>query len=181
MAVENIWAPWRMDYIRQLDPSDLPAAAASSQSPSGCFLCDAVARASDPDAAAERFVLHHDARGLLMLNRYPYTNGHLLAAVDDHIGELGDLSVEQRAGLMELTAFGERVLRAAVNPQGINIGINLGRCAGAGLPGHLHVHILPRWSGDTNFMSAIADVRVIPQALEQSYAHLKATCDKLLS
>lgn len=108
-----------------------------------------------------------------MLNRYPYTNGHLLAAPHEHIGDISDLSPAQRSGLMELSELGGRLLRTAMQPQGLNIGMNLGRCAGAGLPGHAHMHIVPRWNGDVNFMQTIGQVRVIPQALEASYQMLK--------
>ncbi len=174
MAHANLWAPWRMAYIDALvgqEGDDAPRE-------SGCFLCEA-ARTLSEDAAAgsaaarERLVLLHDGRGLLMLNRYPYTNGHLLAAPREHVGCLSDLSPRGRADLMELTELGDRLLRAAMNPQGMNIGMNLGRCAGAGLPGHLHVHLVPRWNGDTNFMQTTGGVRVIPQALEASYGMLR--------
>jgi ATP adenylyltransferase len=168
MTTENLWAPWRMEYIRQLDA---PAPGAPGVAPGAppCFLCDAAKHAAGSEGAAQRWVLANDARGLILLNRYPYTSGHLLVAVAPHVGELSDLTPAQRGGLIELTAEAEGLVRTAFNPQGINIGINLGRCAGAGLPGHLHVHIVPRWNGDTNFMQVVGQVRVIPQALEESY------------
>ena len=119
-------------------------------------------------------ILLSDERGTLMLNRYPYTNGHMLAAPHDHVGDISDMTAVQRAGLMELCEHGSRLLRKTMNPQGINIGMNLGRCAGAGLPGHAHMHVVPRWSGDVNFMQTIGQVRVIPQALEESFRMLKA-------
>lgn len=171
----NLWAPWRMDYIRQLG---LDANAEAEGSGPACFLC---AAAGEPDESGDskRLVLIDDSRGLILLNKYPYTNGHLLAAPSAHVESLCDLSAAQRAGLMELTALAERLLRAAMNPQGLNIGINIGRCAGAGLPGHLHVHIVPRWSGDTNFMETVGQVRVIPQALQECYQLLTAALGKL--
>jgi ATP adenylyltransferase len=170
-----------MAYIQQLDPA---ATSTATPKPS-CFLCEAIAALQNvsgdefPGKARQRLVLVNDDRGILLLNRYPYTNGHLLVAAREHVGELASLTAGQRAGIMELTALGERLLVEAVHPQGINIGVNIGRCAGAGLPGHLHVHLVPRWNGDTNFMQTIAHVRVIPQALEESYAHLQQTLKTL--
>ena len=172
---ENIWAPWRMDYIRQLGALDTTA-----ESPgSGCFLCQSADAKPGTSEAQARLVLLNDKRGQMLLNRYPYTNGHLLVAPRKHRGELSDLDDTSRAGLMELTDLAVRLLRAALNPQGINIGMNLGRCAGAGLPGHVHMHIVPRWSGDTNFMMVIGQVRVIPEALEESFLSLAQTLEKI--
>ncbi len=147
-----------MSYIRQLDDADQSSA---------CFLCDA---SKSPDR--EHLVLRSDDAGMLLLNKYPYINGHLLIAPHEHVGFLSDLSPAARAGLMEMTELAERALRVAMNPHGINVGINIGRCAGAGVPGHIHIHVLPRWNGDTNFMSTIGQVRVIPQALDACYEQL---------
>lgn len=167
MDTTNLWAPWRMSYIRKLAASpDKPAGDA------GCFLCNAAQVTTGSRQAIEQLVLLRDERGLLMLNRYPYTNGHLLVSPLVHVGELSDLTSQQRANVMELTELGTRLLKAAINPQGVNIGINMGRCAGAGVPGHLHVHLVPRWNGDTNFMHTVGRVQVIPQALEESFAYL---------
>jgi ATP adenylyltransferase len=185
---ENLWAPWRMNYIKQLTPAspegaDAPAESSQAgprreEAPAGppaaapCFLCAAAATEPGTDVARQRLVLVRDPRGVIVLNRYPYTTGHLLVAVAEHLADLTDLTAPQRAGLMELTVLAEQTARLAFGPQGFNVGINLGRCAGAGLPGHLHVHIVPRWNGDTNFMSIVGQVRVIPQAIEESYAAL---------
>jgi len=183
MTHTNLWAPWRMAYINSLE-GEADAAGLPDPSTHACFLCEAIQTLKQnlghaDEHARERLVLLHDPRGLIILNRYPYTNGHLLIAPNDHLGNLTDLSPTQRCDLMELTELAERLLRTAVNPQGINIGINLGRCAGAGLPGHLHVHLVPRWNGDTNFMQTVGRVRVIPQAIEESYAHLRAILEQL--
>lgn len=132
------------------------------------------------EEAKRRLVLLRDDRGVMLLNRFPYSNGHLMVAPADHLADLPELTAAQRAGLMELTALAEKLLQTAINPQGFNVGINLGRCAGAGVPGHLHVHIVPRWHGDTNFMQTVGQIRVIPQALEESYEHLNAVLVKLL-
>ena len=171
MSNENLWAPWRLDYLRSVvDPSSGP------EPKPGCFLCDAgalpVGRPPAHPDAARHFVLLRDERGLIMLNRYPYTNHHLLVAGAGHRATLADHSPSERAGLMELIALGERLLQRAVQCQGMNIGINVGKAAGAGVPGHLHVHLVPRWAGDVNYMTTIGQVRVIPQALESSYGQL---------
>jgi ATP adenylyltransferase len=186
---EQLWAPWRMNYIKGLSPSPAEAdpksasesapevgpAVAPGKSPerNPCFLCEAAEAETGSDAARQRLVLLHDERGVIVLNRYPYTTGHLLVAATEHLADLTDLTATQRAGLIELTALAEQAVRLAFAPQGINVGMNLGRCAGAGLPDHLHVHIVPRWNGDTNFMGIVGQVRVIPQALEESYAVLR--------
>lgn len=166
-----------MAYIDRL--SDEPG-----QDERRCFLCEAAAQpppAADQVPCSDCLALVNDSRGLLVLNAFPYTSGHLLAAPRQHAGDLLDLSPQARADLMELVALAERLVKTAYNPQGVNIGINIGRCAGAGLPGHLHVHIVPRWAGDTNFMHVVAGVRMIPQALEQSYRQLAAAMSRLNS
>ncbi len=160
-----------MAYIKSFELQHGDALSDSPVPPS-CFLCDAAKLDVPSDAARDRFVLLRDDRGVIMLNLYPYTNGHLLVAPNEHLADLTDLSPDQRAGLIELTALAQTVLRTAINPQGMNVGMNIGRCAGAGLPGHLHVHVVPRWSGDTNFIQTIGRVRVVPDALESSYARL---------
>ncbi len=164
----NLWAPWRMQYIRQIPHDD---------SASGSFLADYWA---DPQRDHEHLVLHRSELSIMLLNRYPYTNGHLMVAPGACVPTLAQLTTEQRCDLMEMTTLAERLLQAALNPQGINIGINLGRCAGAGLPGHLHVHVVPRWSGDVNFMTVVGQVRVVPQALEAVRDELAAALPAVL-
>ena len=156
-----------MAYISQLDSDG-----SETHGPATCFLCESAAVKTGDDEQRRRLVLLNDDRGQILLNRYPYTNGHLLVAPGDHLADLCDLTAASRGDLIELVNLAEMLLRAVFNPQGINIGINLGRCAGAGLPGHLHVHVVPRWSGDTNFMHTVGQVRVIPDALEASYQQL---------
>jgi ATP adenylyltransferase len=175
MSHDNLWAPWRMQYIRQLDPQGNEG----DSNHKACFLCDAAKAQPGTDHARQLLVLVRDERGIILLNRYPYTSGHLLVAVDRHVPDLTDLTKTEQAGLMELTTLGQKLLRTTANPQGLNIGMNLGRCAGAGLPGHLHLHIVPRWNGDTNFMQAVGQVRVIPEALETSFDHLNTALGKL--
>lgn len=178
MEHQNLWAPWRMAYIRQFTPQNAAQLPESQQSQT-CFLCEAAKTTVPSEEAQECLVLLRDERGVILLNRYPYTNGHLLVAPQEHLADLTDLSASQRADLIELTAVGQRLLRTAINPQGFNVGINLGRCAGAGIPGHLHVHVVPRWSGDTNFMETTGGVRVIPEALEDALTHLAGALEKM--
>ncbi len=176
---DNLWAPWRMQYLKQLDPVEGFKQQGAAPGTPACFLCDAATFPADSDDARRRLVLLNDERGLIILNRYPYTNGHLLVTPHQHLGDLTDLTAAQRTDFIELTALAEQIVRLAYNPQGMNMGINIGRCAGAGLPGHLHMHILPRWGGDTNFITTIGEVRVIPQALEESFELLREAMVKL--
>lgn len=168
-----------MEYLTGL--SSQPMTAAGTVPESACFLCDACKHAAGTPESVARLVLINDARGLLLLNKYPYANGHLLVAHHEHLGNLSDFSPAQLAGMMELAVLGESLLKNAMNPQGINVGINLGRCAGAGVPGHLHIHLVPRWGGDVNFMQTVGQVRVIPQAIEQSHAWLSQTLKKMIA
>ncbi len=136
----------------------------------GCFLCRILAEGPSADAA--NLVICRREQGILLLNRYPYINGHLLAAPIRHVGTLGELTRDERAILLDLTCLGERLLQSAARPHGFNMGINQGAAAGAGLKDHLHLHIVPRWEGDTNFMPVVGSVRVLPQALEDMHAEL---------
>jgi ATP adenylyltransferase len=162
MSTNPLYAPWRMDYIRSIDkPAD----------PGACFICDA-ANAATPEQRKERLVLWTTDHTVVLINRYPYTNGHLLIAPKAHKPDLADLTDAEQADLTRQTIRATQILRDAMSPQGFNLGINLGRVAGAGLPGHLHQHAVPRWNGDTNFMTVVADIRVVPQAMEQLYDEL---------
>ncbi len=169
MNRQQLWAPWRIGYLKDQT---------RKTGESGCFLCEAIER---PDEDDSRLVLHRDEAGMILMNRYPYTNGHLMVAPRSHVGRLRHFTAEQRAGLMELTTLAERLIQAVLDPQGLNIGINVGRPAGAGLPGHLHVHLVPRWGGDTNFMDVVGNIRVIPQALEETYRELAAALPDVLA
>jgi ATP adenylyltransferase len=128
----------------------------------GCFLCRALENPQDDE---KNSVLWRSQHTLVLLNRFPYSNGHVLIAPAAHVAELEDLPDEVLLELLRRTRDVKRVLQAALRAQGFNIGINLGRCAGAGLLGHLHLHLVPRWNGDTNFMAVLGDVKVIPQSL----------------
>jgi ATP adenylyltransferase len=161
MSNNPLYAPWRMDYIRSIDKSD----------GAPCFICDA-ANAATPEQRKTRLVLWTSEHSVVLINRYPYTNGHLLIAPKAHKGELADLTAEEQADLTRQTVRAIQLLKDTMSPQGFNLGINLGRVAGAGLPGHIHQHVVPRWNGDTNFMTVVADVRVVPQAMSQLYDEL---------
>jgi ATP adenylyltransferase len=159
---ESLHAPWRMEYIRSLE---------KNLASSACFICDAVRAASDAERRA-RFVLWSTEFSIVIINLYPYTNGHLLIAPKQHKPEFEQLTEDESNDLAAQTTQAIVLLKRAISPQGFNIGTNLGRCAGAGLPGHLHQHVVPRWAGDTNFMSVVGTVRVVPQAVSQLYDEL---------
>lgn len=157
----SLQAPWRMDYIRSLGPAGKEGA---------CFLCDA---ASAPESRyPELLILWRTEHTLVMLNRFPYANGHILISPLAHVAEYEHLTPAQLTDLSLQTQTALQLLRRAVSAQGFNIGLNLGRCAGAGVPGHLHQHLVPRWGGDINFMSVIGETKVLPQALSQLHSEI---------
>ncbi|MCK5832182.1 HIT domain-containing protein [bacterium] len=157
--MEKIWAPWRMEYIE------------SSGDKTGCFLCDAFASLED----RANLVLARRKHAFLLMNRYPYTNGHLMAVPIKHTGDLDDLSPAELTGTMELVNESVRALREVICAQGFNIGINLGAVAGAGMIDHVHIHIVPRWLGDTNFMPVLGETKVISEHLLETYDKLKSS------
>lgn len=170
MSFERLWAPWRLEYVTGTDADAqaipepiewLPAA------DHGCFLCRAAA-SFDAAANADRLLMVVDRgpQAIVMLNRFPYNNGHLLISPRRHVGELSEMTREEHSACMESLARLTSLYRKLLNAEGFNIGLNLGRVAGAGLPGHLHWHLVPRWSGDNNFMPVLAGARVIPQSLD---------------
>jgi ATP adenylyltransferase len=160
---QNLWAPWRIQYIQGLSRK------------SDCFLCDALAT---PEKDAENHVLWRTQHALVVFNKFPYNNGHLLIAPVRHVPELGLLSDAELLALMRLICDCQQVLAAAIHPQGFNVGMNFGRCAGAGLPEHLHIHVVPRWNGDTNSMHVCSDTNVISQGLDELYEQLVAISRK---
>lgn len=155
---KQLWAPWRMEYIQ------------GNHSP-GCFMCEAFGSREDK----RHLVARRGKTCAVMLNRFPYTNGHLMVAPYRHLPHLEDLNAEERLEMLDLAAWCTSRLSAIMNPHGFNIGINIGEVAGAGLKDHIHLHVVPRWSGDTNFMPVFGETRVIPQALEEVYERLIAT------
>lgn len=158
---DALQAPWRLEYLESLD--DATKRPAPTKSPSGSFLEDYWL---NPDRDAENHVVVRAERGLILLNRYPYAGGHLLVALGEPRPRLLDYAPDQRAALWELVALAADLMERTLEPQGVNIGVNQGRAAGAGVPQHLHVHLVPRWNGDVNFMDAVGRVRVIPASLD---------------
>ncbi len=157
--MEELFTPWRNAYIT-----------AASSTGAGCFFCAAAARPDDPDG----LVVHTGRHHLVMLNLHPYSNGHLMVVPFEHLASPQESSPDARAELWPLVLKAQRMLVQAYNPQGFNLGMNLGTPAGAGVPGHFHFHLVPRWAGDTNFMTVLAEVRLIPEDLRLSRERLRA-------
>lgn len=173
MAMETIWAPWRLAYIKQDAAPPQPAPQPSTPcSDETCFLCRYWDSPTTDDA--ENLVICRSEQAFVVLNRFPYNNGHLLIAPRFHQGDLTEIAPDVQAECQQLLVEMVKLLRQTVNPDGFNVGLNLGRVAGAGLPGHLHWHIVPRWNGDTNFMPVIGDTKVIPQSLEALHGLLQS-------
>jgi ATP adenylyltransferase len=151
---EQLWAPWRLEYV--LGGADA----------GGCVFCDG--------AAGDDLVVHRGERAYVLMNLYPYSNGHVMVAPYRHLAGPGDLDTAERAEMWALLDGCVRALTAAMSPHGFNAGINLGRVAGAGVEGHVHLHVVPRWNGDTNFMPVLADVKVMPEHITRTAAKLRA-------
>ena len=151
--MERLWAPWRMEYV-------------TAAPGGGCVFCEA---RDDPDYAG---VVFRGLRALVMLNAYPYNSGHLLVVPYQHVPNITDLSDDDLCYLSRLTKAAIRALEDTMRPVGFNVGINIGRAAGAGIAEHVHIHVVPRWMGDTNFMSVVADTRVVPEALQACHRRL---------
>lgn len=154
--MQPIWAPWRMEYVLE-DKGE--------KSNQECVFCVGEDLSQDHD----RQLLFRGNYGYIVMNRYPYSNGHLLVIPFRHVCDLNELTPEEGAELFQLLNLAKDVLLEKMSPQGFNIGMNLGSAAGAGIPGHLHWHIVPRWQGDTNFMPVVGELRVIPQHLKRTY------------
>jgi ATP adenylyltransferase len=150
--MERLWAPWRLEYIKSADDDG------------GCIFCAAAAGGDD----AERLVVHRGAHAIVLLNKYPYASGHFMVASTRHVGEYGELTDEEVLDLHRLASAGMGALAQLYAPQGYNVGWNLGRIAGAGVVDHVHLHVVPRWAGDTNFMPVLADVKVLPEHLDET-------------
>jgi ATP adenylyltransferase len=155
--MEYLWSPWRMKYIEDLE------------SQQGCLFCNALAQEDSP----ENLIISRGRRAFIILNLYPYTSGHLMVAPISHKASLELLDPETRAEMMEQVSQAIVVLKKIYNPQAFNVGANIGEPAGAGEPGHVHMHVVPRWTGDTNFMSTLAATRVLPEALSDTYRRIK--------
>ncbi len=164
MERKNLWAPWRIEYIQDLNNEG-----------NGCFLCHDVANPQEDD---KNLVLWRTTNFIAVFNRFPYNNGHLLIAPTRHIADLDEATDEELLELIKAVREAKKALSLAIKPHGFNVGINFGRCAGAGLPGHLHIHIVPRWDGDTNFMHVCSDTDVISQSLTELFNQLKEISKK---
>ena len=171
MTYEQIWAPWRMSYIQGVDQHPKPVDSRLELLPGAdpeCFICQAAADSAD----RRRYVVQRGERSITILNRYPYNNGHLLIAPLLHRARLDQLDSHDQLELAEMLTRMIGSLEKVLHPEGFNVGLNLGRAAGAGLPDHLHWHVIPRWNGDTTFMTAAASVNVIPQSLDALWTAL---------
>jgi ATP adenylyltransferase len=158
--MESMCAPWRMEYLK-------------GEKPDGCVFCKCSIRCDD-------YVVFEGKTCFVMLNRYPYVNGHLMVIPERHLGDIAELTQEERIEIFSLLDASVKVLKEAMNPQGFNIGMNLGKAGGAGIAEHAHVHVIPRWEGDTNFMTVISQVRVIPEDLASTAAKLSPLFKKYI-
>jgi ATP adenylyltransferase len=156
--MNHIWSPWRMKYIE------------TNEQEEGCVFCGAQA---GEDSVAN-LIAFRGQRAFVILNLYPYTSGHLMVIPFEHVATLEELNPAARAEMMELSSQCMTILQKIYNPQGFNMGANIGKAAGAGVPGHVHIHIVPRWGGDTNFMSTLGETRVLPESIEDTYTRVRA-------
>jgi len=163
--MKNLWTPWRADYVKEHETPD-----------KGCIFEAGADRNYDKDS----LLLYRDAVTTVFLNRFPYANGHLLIAPARHVGDIVDLSNEENSALLEMIRESVKILRRHKNPDGFNIGLNLGTVAGAGHPDHLHFHVVPRWDGDHNFMAVLAEIRTIPEHIESTFDQLLPDFQNLL-
>jgi ATP adenylyltransferase len=162
--MKQIFTPWRMEYIL-------------SAKQDGCLFCDMIAMEDDPDS----LIVRRGEHAFMVLNKYPYNNGHFMVVPYRHVEDLEALAPEEMADIMGSVTLGMRALRHCIRPEGFNVGVNIGKAAGAGVKNHVHVHVVPRWSGDANFMSVIADIKLIPQALRDTYDQLRAGLEVVLA
>lgn len=156
--MDRLWSPWRYRYISTAGASD------------ECIFCSKPAENRD----AENLIVYRAERNFIILNLFPYTSGHLMVAPYQHLGNLEEAPAETLAEMMQLTRAAETCLRQVYRAPGFNIGMNIGSCAGAGIAGHIHMHVLPRWSGDANFMTTVGETRVLPEDLTTTYERLRA-------
>jgi len=162
--MDRLWTPWRYRYVSSSHPRD-------SDRKDGCIFCEKAASSDDRG----NYIVLRAERNFAMLNLYPYTNGHLMIAPYEHIATLAGAPEATLLEMMRLTARAEQALRELYGPDGLNIGMNVGAAAGAGVAGHIHMHVLPRWTGDASFMTTISETRVLPEMLEATYERVKST------
>jgi ATP adenylyltransferase len=164
--MDNLWAPWRMEYItRSREEGEEP-----------CIFCTSLNQDSDQ----KNFLLYRGEKSFIILNKFPYNNGHIMVVPNQHTGDLNNLNQEEQVDLFTLIRLSTKALSKVMQPHGFNIGMNLGRVAGAGIEDHVHFHIVPRWDGDTNFMPVISNTKVVSEALEKSFSKLKRAIQLML-
>lgn len=168
MANHRIWAPWRLRYVSTANKQTDCVFCAKPKEASG-----ASGASGGPEGDRAALIVHRGERAYVILNLYPYTSGHLMVAPFEHIGALQDIEPEVLAEMMDLAQQAIRKMESVYSPEGFNIGVNQGRVAGAGVEGHIHLHVVPRWAGDNNYMPVLADTRVMPQSLEETYDALE--------
>ena len=156
--MKHLWAPWRVEYIR-------------TKKTGGCILCEKPGQEKSNDAV--NYILYRGERNFVIMNTYPYSPGHLMVAPYRHVASLEELTGDELHEHYDIVSRTIKVLREAFSPDGFNLGMNLGKAAGAGIDNHIHTHIVPRWQGDTNFITVISDLRVVPEALTETYKVLK--------
>lgn len=155
--MEHLWSPWRMEYIMR------------NEAAPGCIFCKALQQEDN----LVNLIVTRGKTAFVILNRYPYTSGHIMVVPNAHQPSLELLDAETRGEMMELVSRSLQVMRAVYKPEGFNVGVNIGAAAGAGVTDHVHIHVVPRWAGDTNFMSTLAGARVLPEALDDTYRRLR--------
>jgi ATP adenylyltransferase len=160
-GMDYLWTPWRYAYVTSIDKTP------------GCIFCDLQKRED-----AEAYIVHRGRQNFIIINSFPYTSGHVMVVPYAHLDELQKLPSETASEMIELCRRMEGVLRALYRPEGINLGMNLGKAAGAGVAGHVHMHVLPRWTADSNFMGTVGETRVLPEALETTYQRIKEQLGK---
>jgi ATP adenylyltransferase len=160
--MQRLWSPWRLAYVT------------GAKNPQGCIFCEALTRNE-----REPLILFRGSACFVLLNQFPYNNGHLMIAPNRHVATLAGLTLDESIELMALTQRAEIALTEAYQPEGINVGVNLGRPAGAGIVDHVHVHLVPRWTGDTSFISVIGEVRVLPETLDGTARRLRPIFERL--
>ncbi len=161
--MDRLWAPWRMGYILK-----------NSKEKKGCFLCDEVKKKDD----RKSYILYRGKHSFVIMNLYPYNNGHLLVVPYTHVPDMNGLSLEELTDLMRYTRESINALKQDMNPEGFNVGINIGKAAGAGLPEHMHIQIVPRWTGDTSSITVFDNTRVMPELLDETYVRLRPHFEK---
>lgn len=164
MSLERLWAGWRLPYLEAADDDR------HGGDTEACIFCRILASDESPD---QTYVVWRDEHCAAVLNAFPYTSGHLMVMPVRHVADLEECSAEEAAAVWKVVGDAVVAVRSAYSPEGLNVGANLGKAAGAGVPGHLHVHCVPRWSGDTNFMTVLAETRVLPEALSSTFARIR--------